>query len=125
MKVLFILSRIEKNGVTTHTLDLARGLVRHGHELVMITGGIYGGITNKHYEYLKEILRDFEALGTELHFFKIPKGNLLSKAITSVFSILKVLRLISGIKADVIHCQSPNTTFMPWLLGKEIHHHSA
>jgi glycosyltransferase involved in cell wall biosynthesis len=119
MKVLFILSRIEKNGVTTHTLDLARGLVKHGHELVMITGGIYGGITNQHYEFLREILNDFEVLGTEIHYFSIPKGNLLKKGVTAALSIVKVLRLISRIKADVIHCQSPNTTFMPWLLRKK------
>lgn len=119
MKVLFILSRIEKNGVTTHTLDLARGLIKQGHELVMITGGIYGGVTNEHYDYLRTILKDFEELGTEIHFFDIPKGSLPRKAVTAVLSIFKVLRLIPGIRADVIHCQSPNTTFMPWLLGKK------
>ena len=119
MKVLFILSRIEKNGVTTHSLDLARGLVKHGHELVMITGGIYGGVTNKHYEFLKEILRDFEDIGTEIHYFGLPKGNILNKSYTAIKSILKVLRLIKAIKADVIHCQSPNTTFMPWLIRKK------
>ncbi|MEX0290748.1 MAG: glycosyltransferase family 4 protein [Flavobacteriaceae bacterium] len=119
MKVLFILSRIEKNGVTTHTLDLARGLIKQGHELVMITGGIYGGVTNKHYEFLREILKDFEDIGTEIHYFGLPKGNILSKSFTAIRSILKVLRLIASIKADVIHCQSPNTTFMPWLIGKK------
>lgn len=119
MKILFILSRIEKNGVTTHTLDLARGLVALGHELVMITGGIYGGVTHDHYTYLKEIVTEFEVLGTDIRYFEIPKGNVFKKSITAIVSIRKSLSWISKVQADVIHCQSPNTTFMPWLLRKK------
>ena len=55
MHILFLLSRIEKNGVTLHTLDLAKGLIAEGHQLTMLTGGI----TDAENPYLLEIEKEF------------------------------------------------------------------
>jgi hypothetical protein len=40
MRILLLLSRIEQKDVTTHTLDLAQGLICEGHEVCLITWGI-------------------------------------------------------------------------------------
>ena len=115
MKILFLLSRIEKSGVALHTLDLTHGLVKRGHKITMITGGI----TDTKSSYLMELYQQFLDMGVEMKFFKTPKGNPFRKAFTSVFSIIKILQLISRTRADVIHSQSPYMTFLPWLLGKK------
>ncbi|GGW40793.1 glycosyltransferase family 4 protein [Arenibacter certesii] len=114
MKVLFLLSRIEKSGVTLHTLDLAQGLVDLGHELVLITGGI----TDRNNEYLVKIENDFKNLGTEVRTFKTPSGNILNKIGISTAAIYQILKWIKELKPDVIHSQSPNMSFLPWILGK-------
>lgn len=115
MKILFLLSRIEKSGVCIHTLDLAQGLAQEGHQLQMITGGV----TDPENAYLNEIKAQFEDLGIAIKYFNTPKGNLLNKAITSVISILRILGWILKSKADVIHSQSPYMTFLPWLLRRK------
>jgi len=115
MKILFLLSRIEKSGVCIHTLDLAQGLVSEGHDLLMITGGI----TDPENAYLKEIKANFENLGMEIKYFKTPRGNLFNKAFISLISIIRILVWIKSSKADIIHSQSPYMTFLPWLLRKK------
>ncbi|HMB62441.1 MAG TPA: glycosyltransferase family 4 protein [Eudoraea sp.] len=115
MKILFLLSRIEKSGVAIHTLDLAEGLVQRGHELTMITGGI----TDKDNDYLLGIKRKFDELGVQIKTFKAPQGNILGKAFTSVLSILRIMWWIQRSKADVIHAQSPYMTFLPWIMRKK------
>lgn len=119
MKILFVLSRIEKNGVTTHTLDLAKGLINQGHSLTMITGGIFGGATNSNFEFLGTIQKEFEDIGVTLKTFTISNKNIFLKFFSAVFSMFQILYWIAKIKVDVIHCQSPNTTFLPWLLRKK------
>ncbi|WP_273566575.1 hypothetical protein [Maribacter halichondriae] len=39
MRIALLLSRIEQTGVTTHTIDLSKGLIDMGHEVCLITGG--------------------------------------------------------------------------------------
>ncbi|MFK7812424.1 MAG: glycosyltransferase family 4 protein [Maribacter sp.] len=115
MHILFLLSRIEKNGVTLHTLDLAKGLIDQGHQLTMFTGGVIEP-DNK---YLLKIEKDFVDIGVQTKIFKTPKGNIISKVFISISSILILLRWILKLKADIIHCQSPYMTFLPWLIGKK------
>ncbi len=47
MKIALLLSRIEQTGVTTHTLDLAQGLIEKGHEVCLITGGKIENATDR------------------------------------------------------------------------------
>jgi len=115
MHILFLLSRIEKNGVTLHTLDLAKGLVAEGHQLTMFTGGV----TDSANLYLLEIEKEFIDNGVTLKIFRTPKGNIFSKLCTSISSILVLLKWIIQLKADLIHSQSPYMTFLPWLIGKK------
>ncbi len=115
MKILFLLSRIEKSGVTLHTLDLAQGLVKQGHQITMITGGV----TDDNNEYLIKILDGFNALNIEIKTFKTPKGNIINRILTSISSIFQILVWISISKTDIIHSQSPYMTFLPWMLGKK------
>lgn len=114
MRVLFLLSRIEKSGVTLNTLDLAQGLVNQGHQLLLITGGITDGDN----DYLVKIENDFKNIGTEIKTFRTPKGNILSKILISIGAINQILKWIRELKPDVIHSQSPYMTFLPWLLRK-------
>lgn len=114
MRVLFLLSRIEKSGVTLNTLDLAQGLVNQGHQLLLITGGITDGDN----DYLVKIENDFKNIGTEIKTFRTPKGNILSKILISIGAINQILKWIQELKPDVIHSQSPYMTFLPWLLRK-------
>ncbi|MBC8767860.1 glycosyltransferase family 4 protein [Arenibacter sp. BSSL-BM3] len=114
MKILFLLSRIEKSGVTLNTLDLAQGLVDQGHQLLMITGGITDGDN----DYLVKIENDFKNIGTEIRTFNTPKGNILSKILTSIVAIYQILKWIQELKPDIIHSQSPYMTFLPWLLNR-------
>lgn len=115
MKVIFILSRIEKSGVAIHTLDLARGLVSLGHELTMITGGL----TEPNHPFLQSMLRQFEDLGIDIHYFDMPKGNIFSKTFLSIRLIFRVVSLLKQIPADMVHSQSPYLTFLPWLARKK------
>ena len=115
MKILFLLSRIEKSGVCLHTLDLAEGLAKDGHQLHMITGGV----TDRENPYLMEIEGKFKQLGMEITYFKTPEGNPLKKGLVAIMAILKILVKILNTKADVIHSQSPYMTFLPWLLKKK------
>lgn len=115
MKILFLLSRIEKSGVALHSLDLAQGLVTQGHELHLITGGI----TDTESPYLVKLYEDFQNLGSSIKYFKTPKGTIVNKLFTSVISVIQILYWIRKSKADVIHSQSPYMTFLPWLAGKK------
>lgn len=115
MKVVFLLSRIEQTGVTTHTLDLAEGLLKNGHELYMITGGV----VDENDPYLQNLKEKFLRLGTQLLEFKTPKGNLFSKTIITIESILQIVKWLLQLKPQVVHPQSPYMTFLPWLAGKK------
>ncbi|MFX0558418.1 glycosyltransferase family 4 protein [Maribacter sp. CXY002] len=115
LKIVFLLSRIETTGVTTHTLDLAKGLTDLGHELMLITGGI----SREKNERVELFYGQFKEMGVTIKEFKTPSGNLLKKGVQTVGSILNMLKWIKGYNPQVIHAQSPYMTFVPWLLGKK------
>ncbi len=112
MKVAFLLSRIEQSGVTTHTLDLTKGLVDMGHTVCLITGGKVSNATNR----VDDFYRDFEDLGITIKEFKTPAGNILVRGYQSLTSVLAIIRDLKKFNPDVIHCQSPYMTFIPWLM---------
>ncbi len=115
MKIAFLLSRIEQTGVTTHTLDLAQGLVEDGHQVCLITGGKIENATSR----VDDFYNEFKALGVQIEEFKTPKGNRIKRAMESVTSVLAIMSKIRRFKPNVIHCQSPYMTFIPWLMGKK------
>lgn len=115
MRILLLLSRIEQTGVTTHTLDLAEGLISKGHEVCLITGGIVRKESNR----VRDFYSSFEELGVTIKEFKTPNGNLIVRSYQTIISIINILNWIYGFKPNVIHSQSPYMTFIPWLMGKK------
>lgn len=115
MKIAFLLSRIEQTGVTTHTLDLAQGLIEEGHKVCLITGGKIENATSR----VDDFYNEFKALGVDIKEFKTPGGNFLKRTIQSITSIITIIREIKKCNPNVIHCQSPYMTFIPWLMRKK------
>ncbi len=115
MKILILLSRIDQTGMTTNTLDLVKGLVEQKHEVYLIAGDQI----EENKPHLKEIYNSFINIGVKIKQFKVPKGNIISRALLSVSSILKIFYYILTIKSNVIHAQSPYMSFIPWMLGKK------
>ena len=114
MKIALLLSRIEQTGVTTHTLDLTKGLIDEGHKVFLITGGKVQEDNSR----IDAFYDQFVSLGAQVKEFKTPKGTYLSKAIITVVSIFNIIKLIKSCNPDIIHAQSPYMTFIPWLMGK-------
>ena len=114
MKIALLLSRIEQTGVTTHTIDLTKGLIDEGHEVFLITGGKVQDDNSR----IDAFYNQFIALGARVKIFKTPNGSFFSKAIITVGSIFKIIKLIKSCNPDIIHAQSPYMTFIPWLMGK-------
>lgn len=115
MKIALLLSRIEQTGVTTHTLDLAQGLVEQGHDVCLVTGGKIENASTR----VDDFYNEFKALGIQIKEFGTPKGNFLKKTYQSASSIFKIINDLRRFDPNVIHCQSPYMTFIPWLMGKK------
>jgi len=115
LRIVLILSRIEQTGVTTHTLDLTEGLVKEGHEVFLITGGVTEDKSDRVYQFYEE----FKSLGVPITEFITPEGGKLRKLGDSFRLVLQIRKAIKRINPQVIHVQSPYLTFIPWLLGKK------
>ena len=118
MKILFIVIRFGKDGLATNIAELADGLVSKGHELHIITGG-FKEHTNQDNSFFDSLKQRFSNLGVKMYYFKEPKGNVISRSYLSLKSLLQIIFWINKMNPDVIHCHSPNLTFVPWLLGKK------
>ena len=118
MKILFIVMRFGKDGLATNILDLTKGMVEKGHEVHILTSG-YKIKSSNNTEFFDNLKSEFQHLGVHMHYFKEPKGNAIKKGIQTILSFSKVMLQVKKINADVIHCHSPNMTFVPWLLGKK------
>ena len=93
-------------------------MVERGHELHIITSGfkIKEASDNSFFDELK---RTFQSLAIPIHYFKEPIGNPIKKGIASFSSLFRISSLLKKINPDVIHCHSPNLTFIPYLLGRK------
>ena len=118
MKIVFVVMRFGKDGLATNILELTRGLVKKGHDLHIITSG-FRSVATTDTTFYQELKTEFNTLGVPLHYFKEPSGNPLKKVVTAITSLLKISILIKKLNADVLHCHSPNLTFVPWLLGEK------
>lgn len=115
LKIVMLLSRIDQTGMTTHTLDLTKGLVQEGNEVFVISGA--SPIENNQ-ELIK--LKDrFFGSGAKIVEFKIPEGNLFIKSLNSILSILYIQLQLLKINPHIIHVQSPYMSFIPWFLNKK------
>ncbi|WP_339654736.1 glycosyltransferase family 4 protein [uncultured Maribacter sp.] len=118
MKILFIVMRFGKDGLATNILELTKGMVNKGHEVHILTSG-YKIKSSNNTEFFDNLKSEFQHLGVHMRYFKEPKGNPIKKGIQTILSFYKVMLQVKKINADVIHCHSPNMTFVPWLLGKK------
>lgn len=118
MKILFIVMRFGKDGLATNILDLTKGMVQKGHEVHILTSG-YKIKSSTNTAFFDNLKNEFQHLGVQMHYFNEPKGNFIKKGIHTILSFSKVMSMVKKINADVIHCHSPNMTFVPWLLGKK------
>ena len=115
LKIVMLLSRIDQTGMTTHTLDLTKGLVQEGNEVFVISGA--SPIENNQ-ELIK--LKDrFFGSGAKIVEFKIPEGNLFIKSLNGILSILYIQLQLLKINPHIIHVQSPYMSFIPWFLNKK------
>ena len=118
MKIVFVVMRFGKDGLATNILELTRGLINKGHELHIITSG-FKSMATSDTSFFEELKSEFNTLGVHLHYFTEPSGNPLKKILASVTSLSIISGLLIKLNADVIHCHSPNLTFIPWLLRKK------
>lgn len=118
MRIVFIVMRFGKDGLATNIRELVQGMVARGHELHIITSG-YKIKETTDTTFFDDLKTQFDTLGVTVHYFKEPNGNLLKKGIISLTSLFKISNLLIKLNADVIHCHSPNLTFLPWLMGKK------
>ncbi|MFD0799556.1 glycosyltransferase family 4 protein [Maribacter chungangensis] len=118
MKIVFVVMRFGQDGLSTNILELSRGLVDKGHELHIITSGFRTGATTDT-TFFKELKTTFTTLGIRLHYFMEPSGNPIKKIGLSIQSLLKIGSVLRKLNPDVIHCHSPNLTFIPWLMGRK------
>ncbi|MFH6604948.1 glycosyltransferase family 4 protein [Maribacter algicola] len=115
MKIVLLLSRIEQTGVTTHTLDLASGLVEKGHEVGLITGGKVENASQR----VDDFYQEFKRLGLTIMEFETPRGPFIRRAVQSITSVARIISMLKKFNPQIIHCQSPYMTFIPWLMGKK------
>jgi glycosyltransferase involved in cell wall biosynthesis len=118
MRILFIVYRFGRDGLSTNVRDLTKGLRERDHEIHIITSGFRKG-TSQDLTFFNELIEEFNQLGVKMHFFKQPTGNSLNKGSTALFGLVNTLSWIIQIDPDIIHCHSPNTTFLPWLLRRK------
>lgn len=109
LNVLILLSRYDKTGMTTNTIDLCEGLVNIGHKISLLVA---------------EPSKDYECTFQEriidkgikvFNFQSIAKSSKISQMVTTS----KILWHILTHKYDIIHVESPYLTFIPWLLHKK------
>jgi len=112
MKILFLLTRCDQTGMTTHTLDLGTALVNLGQEVTLLLGRSKCGKEKTDCTY--SLFQKFLNSGMDVVLYREPTGSLLSKA----KSFLSVISYILRHNFDVIHVQSPYLSFIPWLLHK-------
>ena len=110
MKVLLLISRFDQTGMTTNTLDLYNGLRKFNPETYLLVG-IGAMDTAPAIQSIYSSCRNDE----NIIYFPAPKGHSKLDYIKSIYAIC---REVNKIKPDIIHCESPYYTFIPWLLRK-------
>ena len=115
MRILFLLSRIEKSGVALHTADLIRGLREAGHTVLLVSGGN----ADPDSPYLKELEDEMRDSVEVFKVFRTPKGSFPARVLAGIFATLQVWYWLLTLRYDILHVQSPYLTFLPWLIGKK------
>ncbi len=115
LRIAMLMSRVEGTGVTTHTLDLTRGLLAAGHQVCLVTGGKLANGSPR----VDEFYDTFIELGASVKEFIPPSGPQPGKTWQSLCAVLQIIGELRAFRPNVIHCQSAYMTFIPWLMGKK------
>ncbi len=100
--MLQVLPALEGGGVERGTIDIAAGLVRHGHRsLVMSAGG--------------RLLPELIATGSE--HITCPLGH---KSPTSLRYIVQLRRLLASAGIDIVHARSRLPAWLTWLAWRSL-----
>jgi glycosyltransferase involved in cell wall biosynthesis len=102
MKVIQMIPEMESGGVERGTLELARFLVEHGHESVVISGG-------------GKMVAALETTGTR--HLTMPVGR---KSLSSLLLIQQLRRLFEREKADILHLRSRVPAWLAYLAWRKM-----
>ena len=97
MKVVQLLPELESGGVERGTTELARHLVSHGHESIVISGG-------------GRLVHGLEKEGT--HHVALPIGK---KRLSTLLLVPKLRRWLEAEKPDILHLRSRVPAWIAWL----------
>jgi len=89
MKVLQILPELRVGGVETGTVDLARYLVEHGHESLVVSNG-------------GELVSDLEEVGARHIELPVHRKNIW----TAVWCARRLVKILQQEKVDIVHARS-------------------
>jgi glycosyltransferase involved in cell wall biosynthesis len=97
MKVVQLLPELESGGVERGTTELARHLVSHGHESIVISGG-------------GRLVHGLEKEGT--HHVALPIGK---KRLSTLLLVPKLRRWLEAERPDILHLRSRVPAWIAWL----------
>lgn len=101
MRVLQVLPALESGGVERGTVDLARELVRRGHQSLVISSG-------------GRMVAQLESEGSRHIFYPVHR-----KSFSSLFRVPGLRKVLDELAPDVIHLRSRIPAWMVWLaLGR-------
>lgn len=112
MKILFLVKFLNNSGVTTHMLELSKNLIREGHEVHLLSGGLIKK------ETVDDFIKKFNKIGVKTHNTFFP--NFVSGEKSRLFELFRYLislphslNKIKKINPDIIHVHWPVTSFIP------------
>ena len=111
MKVALLLSRFDMTGMTTNTIDLFEGL-RHidGVHPQIIVGKTDNWQNNTVSAFYEKYADDADVI-----FYKSETNSKFQVARTT----WRVIKLLWSGHYDLVHCESPYYTYIPWLCRKK------
>lgn len=104
MRIVQILPELNEGGVERGVMELSRELVKLGHESIVISAGG---------KLVEQIKKD----GATHITFDVYSKNLL----TAPFRILKLRKMLKGIKPDILHARSRVPAWLAYLANKTLH----
>ena len=111
MNVLFLLTKFEKSGVTTNTIDLCTALSNLGHDVTILVG------LNNLQNLTETEKRHYDRL-TRANV-RLKRFNPNTRIYYRLFAFARIMLYILFKKFDIIHVESPQLSFIPYLLKKK------
>jgi len=104
VKILYIITKSNWGGAQRHVFDLAKYCKENGHEIIVALGG--EGVLNERLNELGITVRIIESMGRDIDILK------------DISSFLKIFRIISKEKPDIVHLHSPKAAGLGAFAGR-------